>query len=429
MPIFFLLSGFSMAVCYGKNSAAVENNKLIYYQNRFARVYPVYLVTNLLALPRWFYGFGLVPSSQFWGIVGFLTFSIIPVSSWITAVPINEPGWTVATLVFMWMLFPFHIRSLRELSNRELLSKIVHCFYVQLLWGWVTMIVLQGIGMPWLAFQVSTMHPIGRYPVFVMGVCGGLLALRQSTALSSLEADAASGPSCSLEQFPLDAWPKSYMSIFPRYCTAVPTNSDGHLKSNIGDHLTPDSRRSYWTKRTDDLSLHVLCLTLFIILVDAIARYVFGVEDGIVGNFWLQLFVPFLQLEIVLGLSLQGDGDCRVRSFLMNDVVMWCGKMSMVIYLIHLVVLYYICLLLNHGQILHWPFDNLNDISHENCEDDYENDDILQNQCEDDVDEFYRKRLIPMWALPVVMAVSLLLSPILFHGLEEPLRKALRARK
>lgn len=427
-----------MTVCYGKKSAAVETNKLLFYQNRFARVYPMYLFTNLLALPKWFYGFGLVPSTQVWGvgvmgsIMSVLAPSIIPISSWIIGVPINEPGWTVTTLIFMWCLFPFHIVSLRELSSRDLLTKIVHCFYAQLVWGWLTFIIFLALDRPWVAFQVSTMHPIGRYPVFVMGVCGGLLALRQSSAHSETEkltSPTTSDSSNTDEPYPLDAWPKSYFCLFPHCCSAVRMSSDGSLQTTIGNKLTSDSRCSYWIARTDNLSVKVLCLSLFVTTVDAIARHVLSIGIGILGNFWFQLFVPYLQLEIMLGLTLQGEGECRVRGFLTSRVVMWCGNMSMVIYLIHLVVLYYICLILNHGNVLHWPFDNFTQISHASCDDSYENDDTLQDQCKDDVKEFFRKRAIPLWAIPVVMAVSLLLSPVLFHGLEQPMRKALRGRR
>lgn len=359
-----------------------------------------------------------------------LAVSIIPISSWITGVPINEPGWTIATLVFMWLLFPYHIVSLRNYSNQEVLSLVVKCYYVQLVWGFVTFAACLAVGRPWEAFQVSTMHPIGRYPVFVMGVCGGLLALRQASGLSDCEnsgGNSSDDSSSDGERYPLDAWPKSYINLFPR-CGSIPMRTDGTgVKSIIGDNLTQVTRSEYWTKRTFETSLHILCLTLFVALVDTVARHALGVESGIQGNFWLQLFVPYLQLEIILGLTLESP-DSHVRRFLTGDVVMWCGKMSMTLYLIHMVVIYYVCLILNNWEILYWPYDYPY-MSDTDCEDDYPDDDVLLNSCEDSIDEFYRKRLIPMWTIPIVIVVSLGMCPVLFYGIEEPMRKILRAKK
>lgn len=59
MPLFFLLSGFSLAVAYGDRCGEMYfENKLLFYQNRIARVYPLYYICTLFALPLWFYGYG-----------------------------------------------------------------------------------------------------------------------------------------------------------------------------------------------------------------------------------------------------------------------------------------------------------------------------------------------------------------------------------
>jgi hypothetical protein len=91
-----------MAIAYGDKAAAKWSDKGSYYQNRFARVYPTYIVCNLLALPIWFYGFGFVRSSDVWGIgvgtsgsiVYNLAVSIVPVSSFLLTAPLDGPAWT-----------------------------------------------------------------------------------------------------------------------------------------------------------------------------------------------------------------------------------------------------------------------------------------------------------------------------------------------
>ena len=422
MPLFFLLSGYSLAIGYGGEKADLGNNKIYFYRNRFARVYPTYLAGNLIALPLWFYGFGLVPSSRVWGfgvfggIASNLAVSIIPISSLICSLPIDAPGWTVATLAVMWLIFPFHLPSLQKKTNSELLELIVRCYYIQLLLGILLFVIIIPFGGGYIAFSASTMNPISRYPIFLMGVCAGLLSLRHK--------DEDSNSDNTVDNKPLDYWHSSRVDLFPCIgCCATQTNKIGD-----GTYSATD-RGSYWVGRTYSLSLYIFILTVTISILDAITRYVFHSATGLLGNWWLQLVVPFVQLEILIGLVLESKNESTVRRVLTTTVAQYLGKLSMSLYLIHWVIIYYICLALNGFDILNWPYDSLDNNTHSQCEDDYGDDTVHEQNCRDDVDEFNRKRLIPMWSIPIVIAISFALSVVLYYAVENPGRNLLKTEK
>lgn len=110
MPLFMLLSGFSITVTYGatrwrpistcsrtrrgagKSDEPPEEVKTFptwaFWRNRFARVMPVYLLSVLIAAPTWPLGYGPLPYSDGLFILNAIT-SIIPVSSLACMININ----------------------------------------------------------------------------------------------------------------------------------------------------------------------------------------------------------------------------------------------------------------------------------------------------------------------------------------------------
>jgi hypothetical protein len=62
MPVFFLLSGYSLAIVYGKQRPGFDVKH--YYHNRFARIAPVYYAMLLIALPLAVFGHGWVSPSD-----------------------------------------------------------------------------------------------------------------------------------------------------------------------------------------------------------------------------------------------------------------------------------------------------------------------------------------------------------------------------
>ena len=86
MPIFFILSGFSLSVVYG---ASVEGKSYFlniaeFYRNRFARIYPVYILTTFLPHCLVFtdYSFEFIKVPTF-------SFETMDAASWISSIFLN----------------------------------------------------------------------------------------------------------------------------------------------------------------------------------------------------------------------------------------------------------------------------------------------------------------------------------------------------
>jgi len=97
---FFVLSGFVMIIAYSKSGKTI--NPIVYFKNRFARVYPVYLIALLLTiLVMWVC---YIPIDK--TAVGL---NVVMLQSWFPKYPmlINRAGWTLSVEVLFYLSFPF----------------------------------------------------------------------------------------------------------------------------------------------------------------------------------------------------------------------------------------------------------------------------------------------------------------------------------
>ena len=146
MPLFFLLSGFSLMLAYGNrfdsnNEESLSTNashsiyfeRWNFYRNRLARVYPCYFVCSILAAPLWwagYYGDATLPTLLKSGITSLLLASTA--ACFLFGVPLDPPGWTVCTLFVFWLIFPHSAYAVRRSSTGRLLWQIVACYWIQL---------------------------------------------------------------------------------------------------------------------------------------------------------------------------------------------------------------------------------------------------------------------------------------------------------
>lgn len=97
---FFVLSGFVMVIAYSKSGNPIIPE--IYYKNRFARVYPVYLLALLFSiLMTWICYFPVT-----WNGV---LMNLLMLQAWFPKYPmlINRAGWTLSVEVLFYLSFPF----------------------------------------------------------------------------------------------------------------------------------------------------------------------------------------------------------------------------------------------------------------------------------------------------------------------------------
>ena len=142
MPVFFLLSGYSLALTYGRTKyesntrscctspiEGGEDKRVLFktfnfYRNRFARTMPVYYISNfVLGLSAYFFAFGTRAFSNvnaMWMFVASVINSLFPVGMILPGMmmPMVAPGWAISTLWFFYIVFPFLLP--RTLGQRVL---------------------------------------------------------------------------------------------------------------------------------------------------------------------------------------------------------------------------------------------------------------------------------------------------------------------
>jgi peptidoglycan/LPS O-acetylase OafA/YrhL len=126
VDLFFVLSGFVMALNYaGLFSQGVRGSAVrTFLSRRIARIYPLYLLTLLIAT-------GLV-------LIGFLNFTpgslartfwpnLLMVQNWSNWESIETPAWSISAEWFAYMLFPFLLTWIFYRSRARRLTVFVLC--------------------------------------------------------------------------------------------------------------------------------------------------------------------------------------------------------------------------------------------------------------------------------------------------------------
>lgn len=104
---FFILSGFVMMLAYGAKS---HISPLVYFKNRFARIYPVYFLAILLTL------FIQVKTKTI-DLPG-LFLNVFMIQSWLPGefLSFNPPGWSLSVELVFYAVFPFVFNKVLQKS-------------------------------------------------------------------------------------------------------------------------------------------------------------------------------------------------------------------------------------------------------------------------------------------------------------------------
>ncbi len=164
VAFFFVLSGFVLTWSWRP-----EVDKRTFYWRRFARIYPLHLVTPLLAVPV-FYSFAPDPA-QTWvkavdGVV--LLLCVLLLQGWSRESTVlfagNPASWTLTAEAFFYATHPFISRVLRRLTMIGALLAAVAVVVVAFGTRWYITVNPTGVvaDLPW---------PILRLNEFVLGMC------------------------------------------------------------------------------------------------------------------------------------------------------------------------------------------------------------------------------------------------------------------
>ena len=403
MPLFFVLTGFTLAVVYNKTSPSetelqsgsiLPSKRLTFWSfmnNRLVRVLPVYYLGSLIAIPAWFLGFGDQDPSDVFAMAGvYGTTATLTSTMFLFCLgsPLDGPSWTVQTFVWLWCTFPRFMQRARTMSSADLSKWISNLYWLQLvilLASFLGLYLLTPLGF-WPSFCFATMHPLSRLPLFLMGIYAGELRVR-SGSLSLLS-----------------VWPRAVACFFPTPLCACSCSLQSAKDGN------GDGEVDAWTTRAFNRSLGLFAATLIVAGGNSLAG------TNIVGAVWFQAIVPFCQLEIVLALTLQSTSSLLHRA-LAAPLARFLGKISMTIYLIHYSVIFYVEWGAYGFRSVVWPANAKR--TAQNAKVSGPTDDSVYVEWED-------ARQLQLWAIPLVVGITIPIAAAVFYIFEEPVRTVFR---
>jgi peptidoglycan/LPS O-acetylase OafA/YrhL len=132
---FFVLSGFILAYSYLDDESTLATARRDFWSARVARIYPVYALGLLLALPAFVAraaadpatGSPAAPASA---IVTVIASAPLLAQSWfpVTAMEWNYPSWSLSCEAFFYLLFPWLAPMLARLARRRPFAVMLACW-------------------------------------------------------------------------------------------------------------------------------------------------------------------------------------------------------------------------------------------------------------------------------------------------------------
>lgn len=173
VTLFFILSGFILTYVYARNKEQVEKNS--FWQKRFARIYPLFVVALLLDAPR-VINYFLSTNDTPIAIIKILiaaTANIFMIHAWIPQLSSawNAPGWSLSAEAFFYFTFPFVILKTKNLSTRTF-AKILAFLFAATIVIYIPFTIWfpanTDVASPWYSF--ATMNPLLHFAEFLTGI-------------------------------------------------------------------------------------------------------------------------------------------------------------------------------------------------------------------------------------------------------------------
>ena len=193
VSFFFVLSGFILAYTYiDSETGALRGSARDFWWARVARIYPMYCLALVLALPIFgLYRIVLAPAAARVEAMRALILAPALLQAWwpSAACQWNCPGWSLSVEVFFYAVFPLLAvaiaRSRRNIWLLGVLSTLA-CIVIPLAY---TAFSPTRFAHPtrfdeytWLA--VAKFNPVAHLGEFMMGIVSGLAFLRRGSATS-----------------------------------------------------------------------------------------------------------------------------------------------------------------------------------------------------------------------------------------------------
>jgi len=190
VPLFFVLSGFVLTYTYARSQSPTGSSTLInrraFWAARFARIYPVYALSLLLAIPTYF---SREAFSQPLATLGVAVPVLTMLQGWFPNIAQAwlSPAWSLSSEALFYLLFPFVTPLIVRLNQRKLTVGLAVLWLASLAAPIVYLLVVPNDleGEPFTATWQWAMAiyfgPLPHLPEFLTGIVLGRLFLAQRT--------------------------------------------------------------------------------------------------------------------------------------------------------------------------------------------------------------------------------------------------------
>jgi peptidoglycan/LPS O-acetylase OafA/YrhL len=187
LPFFYVLSGFVLAHSYFNRIPALKD-KGPFYKARFARLYPVYLLSFVLFLPIAVEKYlrhpaaGLHNGPEIYVLGALLT--LFAVQAWTPLSQAwNGPAWSLSVEAFFYLMFPLALPKIARMRPAALVTLLATL--------WLAMIALtvaheHNVIPPEIWSRCIMYQPLFWMPTFLVGIASYRLASRWGTVSSAL---------------------------------------------------------------------------------------------------------------------------------------------------------------------------------------------------------------------------------------------------
>eukprot|EP01045_Picozoa_sp_COSAG04_P019121 COSAG04_NODE_1826_length_5485_cov_2.733569_8_plen_650_part_00 len=341
MPFFYLLSGFVMTLGYsGGTEDTVHRRK--FYQNRCARLAPVHYATNAWALAGIaLFGAAAVgmPGLDTPKTIVMVALTALNLNSWLAPfygipgiMPPNAVAWTISTLGFFYLVFPCILPRIKRLHPH-------YRFMSQMYWAQVgTWFCFGGVFSFWLpVVMCDCVAEWGEEPPGATGCPAGWFPggswywAARAFPLSRLPLFVA-GSLAALHRM---ADPPPTTAATAAWATRRPPEQEPMASFCCGCCGQPDSCCSGGTEE-DWVSRSNKAFQAYLTVVGlAVLNETEGFPVG--GRIWLEIFIPWLQLVMILTLTRDG-GRSMYGTRLRSKPMQFLGRTSMAFYMVHMMV-------------------------------------------------------------------------------------------
>ena len=168
---FFVLSGFILVISNAKDGQLPDQiERKSFWKRRFARIYPVYLLS---VLPFFILQFKYNPDIPLEWQTNPYYASIFLLQSWNykLALNINFPAWSLSVEAFFHLIFPWIYFNIHRLKNTSILALALISWYINIQ-------VVDSLMAEKAPQLFVNFFPLLHVSTFLIGVCAGILFAR-----------------------------------------------------------------------------------------------------------------------------------------------------------------------------------------------------------------------------------------------------------